>query len=469
VLFGPYEPDKPANRSPALADIANAYPGANGYRPVGQFQAITAALPGPFSNATAFINSAGNGVFLAGTLSGIYRYSGSSWSALATGLTFPNRWNFTQFGDLAICVNGGVTKKVDLVANSIADVTGAPTALLVATVRDFVVYGQAGGDALMVQWSGFNNADSNVPGTNQAGFQPMLAGGHVMGLGGGEFGIIVQRSRVVRMSYTGDPDNPFQFDAIAENIGAVSRGSVAQVGRDVYFLSDEGFMRCDGNQVVPIGVERVDRMFSATYPRSTLEQMYAAGDPRRNVVTWTMPGSPGMTLLYDYALDRWSALRTNLVAAFSGFSSNLSLDDLDALYPGGVDTIPYSFDDPRFAGGDPLFLMVDISNVIGTLSGANMAAYFTCAFQELAPGLRARVKKVRPLGDAAAGLTVTLDCRARLGDAAGTKAFGTMTASGLIPVRANARYIAPRLDVAAGADWTFQQGLEFDIASGGAR
>lgn len=469
VLLGAYEPDKPANRSSALVDMANAYPGANGYRPVGQFQAITAALPGPFSNATAFVASDGTGALIGATTSAIYRYSGTSWTALATGLTVPGRWSFTQFGDLAICVNGGTTKKVDLIANTIANVPGAPTALVVATVRDFVVYGQAGGDALMVQWSAFNDADGNTPGTDQAGFQPMLVGGHVMGIAGGEYGVIVQRGRVVRMSYTGDPDNPFQFDEISANIGAVSRGSITQVGRDVYFLSDEGFMRCDGNQVVPIGVERVDRTFSTTYPRSTLDQMYAAADPRRNIVSWTMPGAPGLTLLYDYALDRWSALRTYAKAAFSGFSSNLSLDDLDALYPGGLDTIPYSFDDPRFAGGDPLFLMVDETNVIGTLSGANMAASFTCPFQEMVPGYRTRVKKVRPLGDATSGLSVAFDCRARLGDAASATAFGTLMPSGLIPVRANARYIAPRLDFAAGAVWSYQQGLELDVASGGAR
>lgn len=466
TLFGPYEPDKPPHLLDGLSDMSNAYAGANGYRPVGQFAAVTAALPGTFNGADAFVTSGGTGTLLAGTTSAIYHYSGSSWTALATGLSVPGRWKFTQFGDLAIAVNGGVTQKIDMAANSIAAVPVAPTALSVATVRDFVVYGQAGGDAAMVQWSAFGNQDGNTPGVDQAGFQPMLTGGYVMGIAGGEYGIIVQRSRVVRMTYTGDPDAPFQFDEISANIGAISRGSIIQSGRMVFFLSDRGFMMCDGNTVTPIGVERVDRTFYAAYARPTLEQMYAASDPRRSVVAWSMPGSPGLMLLYDYALDKWAPVRTNAVGILSGFSANVSLDDLDALYPSGIDSIPYSLDDPRFAGGDPLFLAVDPTFVLGTLSGANMAAYFTAPLQEYAPGRTARLRTARPMSDVLDGVTITLDARARLGDAASATTRGTLTVSGDMPVRSSGRYIAPRLDFAAGADWSYVQGVEVDVSEG---
>jgi len=469
TLFGPWEPDKPPHLQSGLVDVGNAYPGANGWRPVGQFQSFTTTLPDAFNGGTAFVASDGSGALLKGTSDAIYRYSGVSWSALATGLTVPARWNFTQFGDLAICVNGGTTKKIDMIANTIADVTDAPSAVCVATVRDFVVYGQANGDQAMVQWSAFNNADGNTPGVDQAGFQPMLAGGFVMGIADGEYGLIIQRSRVMRMSYTSDPDNPFQFDEIAPNIGAVSRGSIAQAGRLVFFYSDRGFMRCDGNEVTQIGAERVDLTFARAYPRSALDQMYCAIDPRRNMVAWVMPGTPGLILLYDWSLDRWAQIRVSTIAAFSGFSANMTLEALDALYPGGVDTIPYSLDDPRFSGGDPLFLVVDPTSTIGTLSGANMAAWFQCPFAEYYPGRRSRIRSCRPLGDAVSGLTLTLDGRARLGDASGAVSRTELTSSGRMPARMNARYVAPRLDFAADAVWGFQQGLELDVSPGEGR
>lgn len=464
TLFGDYEPDKPPNN-----DMGNAYVGAGCWRPVGAFQAITAALPGPFNGATAFVATDGTSALLGGTTDAIYRYSGSAWSDIATGLTVPDRWQFTQFGDLAIAVNGGVTKKIDLIASSIADIPDAPTAVCVATVRDFVVYGQANGDKAMVQWSGFNNQDDNTPGVNQAGFQPMLAGGFVMGITSGEYGLIIQRSRVVRMTYTTDPDDPFQFDPISENIGAISRGSIVQAGNIAFFYSDKGFMKCDGNEVTPIGVERVDKTFADLYPRSILDQMYAAVYPRRNVVAWMMPGTPGLMLLYDYALDKWAPIRTNAIAVFSGFTANISLEDLDALYPDGLDSMPYSLDDPRFSGGDPVFLLVDQNYVFGTLTGDNMAAFFACQLQEYVSGRRARVKTSRVIGDAISGVTITLDSRRMLGNAASTVTTGDIQPSGTMPVRANARFIAPRLDFAAGATWSFQQGLQLDVEDGGGR
>jgi hypothetical protein len=468
TLLGPYEPDKPPFQQTGLVAMGNAYPGANGYRPIGQFQPVTAPLPDNFSNATAFVASDGTAALIGATQTGLYRYSGTAWTPLITGLPPVGRWQFTQFGDAVVAVNGGTTKEIDIVANTTKDVPGAPTALIVATVRDFVVYGQANGNAAMVQWSAFNNQDGNTPGVDQSGFQPMLAGGYVMGIAGGEYGIIVQRSRVVRMTYTGDPDVPFQFDEISANIGAVSRGSIVQVGRNVYFLSDKGFMRCDGNEVVPIGNERVDLTYFKTYPRSTLDQMYAAGDPLRNIIAWTMPGLPGMSLIYDYALDKWAPLYLNAKAVISGFSANLSLDDIDTLYP-SVDSVPYSFDDPRFAGGDPLFLVVNRDNEIGTLTGDNAAAWFVCAYQEYNPGRRARVRNVRILSDATAGVGIELDCRRLIGAADSTKTTAELEPSGLMPIRANARYIAPRLDYAQGAVWTFAQGLTLAVEDGGAR
>jgi hypothetical protein len=103
------------------------------------------------------------------------------------------------------------------------------------------------------------------------------------------------------------------------------------------------------------------------------------------------------------------------------------------------------------------------------LSGDNMAAYFELPFQELTPGAATRVRNSRPIGDAVSGLTLTLDARARLGDAATIKTSGAMTVSGQMPIRANARYIAPRLDCSAGAVWTFNQGIDFEIAAGNRR
>lgn len=467
VIFGAYEPDKAQHLTDGLADMANAYPAANGYKPVGQFEAVTDPLPAKFNGGSAFVDSAETGTLLAGTTTNLYRYA-AGWSSVATGLALNNRWQFTQFGDVAIAVNGGPTYAVDLLAGTASAVSGAPSATSVATVRDFVVYGGANGNASLVQWSGFNDYTKNTPGQDQAGFQPMLDGGDVQAIAGGEYGLIIQRSAIRRMTYTGD-QFVWQFDVIAPEVGAISKGSVAQSGRRVYFLSDRGFMFCDGTNVQPIGVERVDETFFKTYNRAQLDTMYAAVDPRRTTVAWLVPGAPGRLWVYNWTLDRWSIITLDAIAVFSGFTSSISLEQLNTLYPGGLETIPFSLDSTRFSGGDPLLLLVNAQSAVGALSGDNMAASFTTPYIEYSDGRQTRLRSVRPLTDAVDGLSITFNARQRLGDVTGLASRSMLMPSGDMPTRTVGRYIRSSLAMDAGTDWSFVQGFEPTYAIGGGR
>ena len=467
TIFGAYEPDKAPFLTDGLMDMANAYPRANGYKPVGSFEPVTPSLPAPFFGGGSFIASDHSGYLIAGTEKGLYRYLAGSWNTLLSLAFVSSRWRMTQFGDAAITVNGGVTNRVDLQLGTATALTGAPSARSVATVRDFVVYGQANGNGALVQWSGFNNETQNTPGQNQAGYQPMLTGGDIQNIAGGEYGLILQRNRIVRMTYTGD-DFVWQFDEISPNIGCSSAGSMAQAGRQVFFLSDRGFMVCDGTDVRPIGNQRVDATIFELYSRQMLEGMYATVDPQRNVVAWAIPGSPGLLLIYDWVLDKWSPIRLNLAAAVAGYTQGTTLEQLDALYPLGIDSMPYSLDDSRWAGGDPLLIVVDDQNAVGTLSGDNLAAYFSTPLIQISDEM-VRLRKVRPLADIQEGVSVTLDCRRRLGDGPMRATYTVMQSNGEMPVRASGRYVGFRLDMDAGINWSFSTGMEHVYEAGGGR
>lgn len=475
VAFGAYTPDNAPFQTAGLIDMANAYPIANGYSPVGQFSAITPALPTTFKGGAAFVGSDENGTLIAGSSSNLYRFTGGSWTSVIAGLSAIDRWQFTQFGDAVVAVNGGPTQTLDLVANTAGVLTGAPTATSVATVSNFVVYGGAGGNAALVQWSGFNNQNDNTSGVNQSGYQPMLDGGDVKGIAGGEYGLIIQRSTVRKMTYIGDTTTdtdviiPFQFDVLSPDTGAITAGSIAQSGRRVYFLSDRGFMFCDGTDVTPIGNERVDATFFALHGRDNLDVMSAAIDPRRFTVAWLIPGTPGRVWIYNWALDRWSIIEVSAKGILAGFTTNVSLESLDTLYPGGLETIPYSLDDVRFAGGDPLLLVIDPNGEFGYLSGPNMPARFAICQTEMIPGARTRMRWLRPVGDAISGVTAAISAKQRLGDVAASFTTATLNDSGDMPTRVTGRYIGTTINYAAGADWSFVQGLEFTIEKGEGR
>lgn len=464
--YGEWRPDLAP--SDGTLDIAkNVLPSANGYRPAKSFAAITPALPEPFAGGAAYVSSTGETSFLAGTSNKLLRFSGADWAVLLTALSV-EAWRFTQYGDLVIAVNGGAPQKYSLLDGTASLLGGdPPPADMVATVRDFVVVAGNPDDRQTVTWSAFNNAEGWTSGTDQSDFQQMLSGGEVTGLAGGEYGIILQRDRIVRMTYTGG-DTIFQFDEVASNVGCMSKGSVAQAGKLVFFLSERGFMVTSGAEPTPIGAEKIDRTFFGRYSRDDIKRIKAAVDPRTTTVVWSMPGSPGTVWAYNWTLERWTTVEVGVSGVFTGFTANVSLEALDLLYPGGVDTVPFSLDDLRLAGGNPLLLVANAAGVIGVLNGPNMAATFALARQEPIPGRNARARLARPITDAING-TVFLDSRRRAGDVESVVFSSDVRGNGDVPLRANGRHIEITHVIPAGETWTYATGIDLTVEPAGAR
>ena len=53
----------------------------------------------------------------------------------------------------------------------------------------------------------------------------------------------------------------FRFSVISPNRGAVYGQTVAQDNRQIFFYADDGFFQINGDHVLPIGAEKVNRFF----------------------------------------------------------------------------------------------------------------------------------------------------------------------------------------------------------------
>lgn len=452
-----------------LTRAVNVLPAADGYRPVKSLTSISDPLQATFRGGAAFISTDGTAYLLAGTANGLERFSGGDWSTLLTAMSIPTRWRFTQFGDFVVAVNGVATQQVDLNAGTASAIPDAPSGNGVAVVGDYVVITQADGDKLLVQWSGFNDHTKWTAGVDQSGFQPMLTGGELKGIAGGEYGVILQRFRLVRMERTGDDKSPFSFSEITPNFGCASSGSIAQAGRTVFFLSDRGFMALeDGQSLRPIGNEKFDQSFRDTVAQDDYEKLYAAVDPKRSLVMWGIPGSPGRIWVYNWVLDRASTIEMPFAGIFAGYESSLSLEDVAGLYP-DLDTMPYSMDDPRFQGGDPRLYVVTRDNEVGALAGPNAEATLTYGWMAPADPNVARIQAVWPMTDATLGITVTIDARQLMGGPQGVKAESQMQRSGRVPFRTRGRYITLSVTHAYGSRWSYTQGVDLEFERGGTR
>lgn len=464
-----YKPDQSVN-SGVLLTAKNVFPAVDGYRPVNDVQALTDPLDEAFQGGVSAIAADGDAYLLAGTNTDLYRLGADgTWTSLVTSLSINNRWQFAQFGDYVIAVNGSATREVDLDAGTDSALSGAPTATTIAVVGDHVVVGRPNSAINKVRWSAFRDHTGWTNGTDQAGELPMQTGGAVMGIVGGEYGVVLQRQRIVRMSRTGDSTAPFQFDEISANYGCASSATIAQAGRTVFFYSDRGFMALDdGQSLRPIGSEKVDRTFAALVERDELEGMYSAIDPQNKLVFWGVPGTPGTLWIYNFELDRWSTAELNFRGIFPGYTTSIGLDDLAITYT-NLDTMPYTLDDPRWSGGNPRLWLINTSNEAGTLTGDTLKATFEMGYTELTQGRRARARGIRPVSDAVSGLTVSLNAKARMGDADNIKTSTNLRVSGVMPIRAAGRYMTTTLEIAASTDWSYVQGLEIEVAAGGQR
>ena len=65
--------------------------------------------------------------------------------------------------------------------------------------------GYAGGSGLRIAWSDNGNPASwTAGGASEAGQYDMADGGDITGIVGGEYGLVFQEERIMRMTYTAD-------------------------------------------------------------------------------------------------------------------------------------------------------------------------------------------------------------------------------------------------------------------------
>ena len=167
-----------------------------------------------------------------------------------------DRVRFTQFGRTIISTNNSQRlQSWDLTSSTsfknLSD--SAPIAKYITVVRDFVVVAntnEGSQQPYRVRWSALNNETDWVENVNtQSDYQDIPDGGQIVGIRGGEFGVIFLDRAIHRMSYVGTPFI-FQFDNISRNKGCIASGSIAQYQGISFFLSDDGFYMCDGQQEI---------------------------------------------------------------------------------------------------------------------------------------------------------------------------------------------------------------------------
>jgi hypothetical protein len=377
ITFKEWLPDQPSVLD-AVSKANNVIPLAVGYGP---FKSAVNYSGDASENLTnVFATKVDNDVSVfAGGLTKLYKLDGADLSlddvSKSGGYTGINRWQFVQFGNYALATNGSEKIQYYNVNSStlFADLAAAaPISKYITVVRDFVVGANIGAGTYpsRVQWSDINDpTDWTAGGASQSDFQDIPDGGDITGITGGEFGIIFLEKAIVRMSYIGSPLF-FQFDTISRNIGCIEGGSIAQYGGITYFLSDDGFYSCDGQNIIGIGSEKIDRYFYSNANIGDIDSISAAVDPERNLVIWnytTVSGARSL-LIYNYETKKWCEADTDVDFLSTLATSGTSLESIDSAYnvTAGSFTVGKQYT-IRSVGNTNFTLIGAVANTVGVL------------------------------------------------------------------------------------------------------
>ena len=130
---------------------------------------------------------------------------------------------------------------------------------------------------------------------------------------------------------------------------------------------------CDGQQVISIGAEKVDKYFLQDASESDYPTMSAAVDPIRKLVLWNYVSISGdrKLLIYNFSTKKWTYgdAGTDYIAEAS--SANVTLEQLDSIST-SIDDLTTSLDSRLYVGGK-YFLGGTFGNKIMTYTGVNQS------------------------------------------------------------------------------------------------
>lgn len=499
VIFAEWTPDQPARNSTGITEALNVYPRtARSYGPVGALveysDALTARCQGAASSRK---NSDGTVFTVAGDASKLYLLSqtATSWTNVS-GATYSTneeeRWEIIQFGDDIIASNFADPMQVLSMTSYSATVvfgtltSAAPKARHLAVIRDFVVAGNTYDSTDLFQpnrvwWSAIDNPRSwPTPGTNaaaavQSDYQNLPNGGWVNGIigaVGGADGAIFTDTSVYRMQYEGPP-TIFRFDEVERSRGTPAPGSIVNVGPFAAYLTEDGFYIFNGVQSEAIGANRVDKSFFTDLDDNAMPRITSTFDPFNKLIVWSYPSvngnsSPDKWIIWNWQLNRWSEAEVSCEMIFRALTVGTTLEGLDALYPSGLDSIPFSLDSRIWAGGRLTLGAFSTAHKLAYPGATNLAATIDTQEFDSGTGRRLTVRGVRPLVD---GGSITAQVRYR-DTQSGSLTNTTATSpdsSGVCPQRISARYMRGRVNIAAGGAWSHAQGIDPDIMPEGKR
>ena len=480
IPVGEWTPDQPDFQNPGSKTITNVAPlTARSYGPWKALAASGSTLAAACQGAIGFRGSVTSGQTFNfySNATKLYQENGGVVVDVTGGVAWAggNFWSAAGFGKRLVVLDRAGTNATFLTESDVvfSNIAAMPAALYCATVRDFLMLGYVKSAGVFlpsrVHWSAIGDPTSwPTAGTDaaiavQSDYQDLQETdlgpvvGVVGGLAGADGAVICERG-IWRVSYVG-PAPFFRFDVASRGVGCIAPASIVpgKLGeRDVvYFLGTDGFYAFDGQTLIPIGHDKVNRTFLADFVSGTSGISYAiqaAADPVNPYILFAYKNASAVSyfnrlMVFNHQLGRWSLI------------------DLT----GGE--IEYLFQFYTWATATPSLRAFNSSHAMASFSGSNLAPTVETSEAQLFPGgvddktgavtrgRRGLITSARAQVDGGTP-SVSVGTRDRLQDSVTYQTAVATNAIGECPQRVTGRYARARITLPAASTFTHIEGVD---------
>lgn len=474
IPFGPWEPDR--SRLVASDGTTNALPHPDGWGPFPSLQAYSSALPAACRGAFLARNTDGTFSIFAATATALYITSGTTWTDVtrtvggAYTLADGDSWFSFQFGNTVYFGNVNDALQSYTLGSSTAftDVAAAPRCRYGGVSGNYVLLLSTAANPNRLHRSGVNDATWWTYKKRGSDYQDLPDGGWIRGMVGFERGAVIFSDTCVRQ-FDDLPGSAllFTLTKTEPSRGVVAPDSIVQVGSRIFFRAEDGFYEYSPGGSRNLSVNRCGKWFLDEIDLDDIDQVQGAADPARQIVWWAFSTDETLSYFdrligYNWALDRWFWIASNLQWLIGVATPGYTLEQLDTVLGyTNIETIPYSLDSRVWKGGRPTLGAI-AAGVLGFFEGSETVAILDTPAQMLGgAGRRAAVTGARLVGDPTdeANIDLSVGTAETLSDAVTWGALASQNSTGLHPVRASGRVMKFQISIKS-QPWSFVTGVE---------
>ena len=493
--IGEFLPAFPKQNNPGCIVANNCIPAEGGYAPffgaderattVTQSGGGTAStFLGPVRGATLFFRNDGSPLIVGGSETRLFARVGSAATetAVVASVIDGEFWDFAQFNDFVFATSLAndpyYLTDVDSDVSWSALPGSPPKARYCERFADFLMLGYIDGAPTRIQWSSFNSpattwAADRLTQAGYADLDPRF--GPITALVGGRYPMVFQERGVSLVQYVGPP-TVWRVALVSEDRGCIAPRSVATIGSQTFFLSQDGFYMTNGSEFAPIGSQRVNKWFFETVDNAFISWTQAAVDWQNRCIVWAFRsvGSalPDRMLIYSWEQDRFSTATVGVDWIVGSRISATTLEDLDALFATLEDVTP-SMDSEVWLAGDRV-LAAFISGggataTFNTFNGSAMQADWELGAFQPAPGQRVFISGAQLVMDTTDWSMQVAAVPADNQRGETTTAYNSPGVDGAVPLRADGKEMRVALRMPAAAVWTRAQAVQLTYRGSGRR